>query len=190
MPPAKVAVVWQEEQSRLVVNMRRHGIHLAFRGNTIVAGSAIIDDAGMIEGCRHEAAGGMTDTAILVGVDMVGFLGCGETGVMTGRAVIHDAGMIEGGRQETRGHVTVAAVGVGRHMEVLFAGGGNPFMAGGTVIHDALMFEPGVGKRTSGYDIPSNPGWLECDWGWSSRPCRWRRYHCGRTHSYPRYRYD
>lgn len=132
------------------LNMGRHGIHLAFRGDTIVARSTIIDDAGMIEGCRYEAAGGMTDTAILVSVDMVGFLGCGETGVMTGRAVIHDAGMIESCRQETRGHVTITTVSVGRHMEVVFAGGGNPIMTGRTVIHDALVFEPGVGKGGRG----------------------------------------
>ena len=79
-------------------NMGWHGIHHACRRITIVAGSTIIDDAGMIKACRHEATGGMTDTAILIGVDMVGFLGCSETGVVTGRAVIHDAVMIEAGR--------------------------------------------------------------------------------------------
>lgn len=131
-------------------DMGRHGIRLAFRSNTIVTGSTIIDDSGMIEACRHEPAGGVTDAAILVGIDMVGFLGCGETGVMAGGAVIHDAGMIEGGRQETRGHVTITTVSVGRHMEVIFAGGGNPIMTGRTVIHDALVFEPGVGKGSRG----------------------------------------
>ena len=128
-------------------NMGRHGIHLTFRGNTIVAGSTIINDAGMIEGCRHEAAGGMTDATILVSVDMVGLFGCGETGVMTGHAVIHDAVMIEACRYKTRGHVTVATVSIGRHMEVGFAGGGNTIMTARTVIHDTLVLEPGVGKR-------------------------------------------
>ena len=131
-------------------NVIWHGIHHARRGNTIVAGSTIVDDASMIEGCRHEAAGGVTDPAILVSVDMTGFLGCGETGVMTGGAVIHDTGMIEGCRQETRSHVTVATVIVGRHMEVIFAGGGNTIMTGSAVIHDALVFEPGVGKGSRG----------------------------------------
>jgi len=131
-------------------NMSWHGIHHACRRISIVAGSTIVDDAGMIEGCRYEAAGVVTDPAVLVSVDMVGFLGCGETGFMTGGAVIHDTGMIEGSRQETRGHVTIATVSVGRHMEVGFAGGGNTIMAGRAVIHDALVFEPGIGKRSRG----------------------------------------
>lgn len=131
-------------------NVSWYGIHHACRRIPIVAGSAIVDDPGMIEGSRHEAAGGMADTAILVSVDMVGFLGCGETSIMTGGAVIYDADMIEGCRQETRGHVTIATVCIGRHMEVAFTGGGNPIMAGCTVIHDTLVFEPGIGKGGRG----------------------------------------
>ncbi len=131
-------------------NMGRHGIHHTRRRITIVAGSTIVDDAGMIEACRHEAAGSMTDTAILVGVDMIGFLGRGETSVMTGCAVIHDTGMIETCRQKTRGHVTVAAVTVGRYMKVALAGGGNTIMTIRTVIHDTLVFESGVGKGSRG----------------------------------------
>ena len=130
--------------------MSRYGVRHACRRITIVAGSTIIDDAGMIEGCRHEATGGMTDTAILIGVDMVDLLGGGETGIVTGRAIIYDAVMIEACRHKARSHVAVTAVGIGRYMEVVFAGGGVAIMTGSTVIHDALMFEPGVGKGARG----------------------------------------
>ena len=108
------------------------------RRSAIMTGSTIVNDAGMIESCRHEATGRMADTAVLIGIDMIDFFGCGKTGFMTGRAVIHDAGMIESCRQKTRGHVTVATVSVGRHMEIGFAGGGNPIMAGRAVIHAKL----------------------------------------------------
>ena len=130
--------------------MGRYSIHHACRRISIVAGSTIVDDAGMIEGCRYEATGIMTDPTVLVSVDMIGFLGCGETSVMTGGAVIHDAGVIEGSRQEARGYVTIAAVTVGRHMEVAFSGGSNTIMTACTVIHDALVLEPGVGKGSRG----------------------------------------
>ena len=130
--------------------MGRYGIHHTCRRITIVAGSAIVDDAGMIEGCRYEATGIVADTTVLVSVDMFGFLGCSETSVMTGGAVIHDAGMIEGSWQKARGYVIIAAVTVGRHVEVVLAGGSNTIMTGGTVIHDTLVLEPGVGKGGRG----------------------------------------
>lgn len=43
---------------------------LAGRGNTM-AGSTIVHNAGMIEGCRDEALRVMTDTAILIGINMI-----------------------------------------------------------------------------------------------------------------------
>ena len=46
-----------------------HGINLgilAKRGNTIMAGFAVINDTGMIESGSDEAASGMTDSAILI----------------------------------------------------------------------------------------------------------------------------
>ena len=61
-----------------------------------MAGSAVIDDAGMVEGCRDEADRGMADAAILVGGNVVGLFWRGEPGIVTGSAVIDDADMIEG----------------------------------------------------------------------------------------------
>lgn len=64
--------------------MRRYGVHHACCRIAIVTGSAVVNDTGMIEGGRYEGACVMADTAILVGLDMTGLLGCGETGAMTG----------------------------------------------------------------------------------------------------------
>ena len=111
-------------------NMGRYGIHHACRRITIMAGCAIVGDAGMIKRRRHETTGGMTDTTVLIGVDMIDFFGCSETGIMTGGAVVHDARMTKGRRFKTRGHVTVATVSVGRHMEIGFAGSANTIMTG------------------------------------------------------------
>ena len=127
-------------------NMRRHGIHHAFRRITIVAGYAIVNDARMIEGCRYEGTGSMADTAVLVSVDMVDFLGCRETSIVTGCAVIHYARVTKGRRLKTGGLVAVDTIVVGRHMEVVFSGGRNAVMAGRTVIDDTLVFKSGIGK--------------------------------------------
>lgn len=126
--------------------MRRHGIHHARRRIAVMAGRAIVDDAGMIEGCRDEAARVMADTAILIGHDMTGFLGCRETGAVTGRAVIHDARVTKARRFETSGLMAVDAIAVGRHMEVAFAGSSITVMTGCTVVDDTLVFKPCIGK--------------------------------------------
>jgi len=100
----------------------------------------------MIEGRWHEATGGMTDTAVLVSVDMACFLGCRETGIMAGHAVIRDTRVTKGCRLETGGLVTVAAVSVRRHVEVGFSGGGITIMTGRAVVHDILVIKLGTGK--------------------------------------------
>lgn len=128
-------------------NMGWQGIHHACRRIAIVTGRTIVDDASMIEGCRHEAARVMAYTTILIGRDMTGFLGCRETGAMTGRAVIHDARVAKARRFKTGGLMAVDAITVGRHMEVVFADSGITVMTGDTVVDDALVFKPGVGKR-------------------------------------------
>jgi len=42
-----------------------------------MAGRAIVHNAGVIEGCRDETTRAMTDTAILIGCNMIEFFGCG-----------------------------------------------------------------------------------------------------------------
>ena len=127
--------------------MSWHGIHHACRRISIVAGSTIVDDASMIEGCRDEAARVMAYTAILVGRDMTGILGCRETGVMTGRAVIRDTRVTKTRRFKAGGLMAVDAITVGRHMKVVFTDSGITVMTGDTVVDDALVFKVGVSKR-------------------------------------------
>jgi len=127
-------------------NMGRHGIHHTSRRITIVARNAIIRDAGMIESRWFEDARVMTDTAILTGRDMTGFLGYRETGVMTGRAVIHDARVTESRRLKAGGLMAVDAIAGGRYMEIGFPGSGSTVVAAHTVIQDSLVFEGGTGK--------------------------------------------
>ena len=64
--------------------MRRNRVYLALGGITIVAGLAVIADAGMVEGCRFEAARVMAHTAILGSRHVTGFFRCREPGSVTG----------------------------------------------------------------------------------------------------------
>ena len=116
--------------------------------NTIVAGSTIVDDAGVIESGREEAAGIVTDTTILVGWYMVERLAEGKRTVMTGPAVIDDADMTESGRDEAGRYVTLAAVSGGWHMvgRRHFARGGNPVVAGSTIAGNTRVIEPRARK--------------------------------------------
>jgi len=65
-------------------NVRRHGIHHALSRSAVMARSAIIRDAGVIESRRFEEARVMADTAILGSRDMADFFRCGKTGIVTG----------------------------------------------------------------------------------------------------------
>ena len=126
--------------------MVRHGVPLASRRITIVARNAIIGDAGMVESRRFEDARVMTDTAILIGRDMSGFLRRCKTSIVTGTAVIHYARVAEGCRLEAGGLVAVDAIAAGRYMEIGFPGSGSTVVATHTVIYDSLVFELGTGK--------------------------------------------
>lgn len=127
-------------------NMRRHGVHHACRRIAVVAGSAVVNDTGMIEGGRYEGARVMADAAILVGLDMTGFFGCGETGAMTGRAVICYARVTEARGLEAGGLVAVDAIAVGRHVEVALADGSIAVMTGCAIVDDTLVVKTGAGK--------------------------------------------
>jgi len=126
--------------------MVRHGIHHTSRRITIVARNAIIRDAGMIESRWFEDARVMTDTAILIGRDMIGFLRCGKPCIVTGTAVIHYARVTESRRLKAGGLVAVDAIAVGGHMEIVFSGRRSAIVTGHTVIGDALVFKRGTGK--------------------------------------------
>jgi hypothetical protein len=116
-------------------------------GITIVTGSAIIDDAGVIEGCRAEVIRVMADAAILIGVHVAVVFTRGEITIMAGPAVILDTQVIKGCGYKTGGLVAIDAIPVSRHMEVGFTGGGIAIMTRGTVTLDALVIKRGTGKR-------------------------------------------
>ena len=56
----------------------------------------------MIEGCRYESTGGMTNTTILVGHNMIGSFTGGEGSVMAGLTIIHNTNMIKRSRYKAR----------------------------------------------------------------------------------------
>ena len=65
-------------------NMGGYSIHHALRRSAIMARSAIIGDAGVIESRRFEDARVMADTAILGSRDMTGFFRRSKSGIVTG----------------------------------------------------------------------------------------------------------
>lgn len=52
-------------------NVCGDGIHLASRRITIMAGSTVVHDAGMVEGRRDETLRIVANTAILIGFNMI-----------------------------------------------------------------------------------------------------------------------
>jgi len=127
-------------------DMRGHRIDLAYRDETIVAGLAIIDDTSMVEGRGYKATRAMADPTILVGIDVIGLLGRGKTGVVTGRAIIDDTGVIEGRRYKSGGLVAVDAIAIGRYVVVVLALGEEAVVTGDTVVDDTLVVEVRIGK--------------------------------------------
>ena len=60
-----------------------------------MTGSAVVDYPGMIEGGRDKTIRIMTNSAVLVGRDMIARFGFGQTGVVTGSTVIDDADVVK-----------------------------------------------------------------------------------------------
>jgi len=127
-------------------NVGGYGIHHADRGSTIMTRDAIVDDTGMIEGCRAEVIGVMADAAILIGVHMAIVFSGGEIAIMTGLAVILDTLVIKGCGFKTRSLVAIDAITVSRHMVVVFSGGGAAIVTGRTVTLDSLVIKMSTGK--------------------------------------------
>lgn len=100
----------------------------------------------MIESRRSEGARVMTNTAVLIGRDMTGFLRRGKTSIVAGAAVVHYARVTEGCGLKTGGLVAVDAIAVSWHMEIGLSGCGRTIVAADTVIHDSLVLEGGSGK--------------------------------------------
>ncbi len=121
---------------------------LTFRGHTIMAGFAVINDTGMIEASADEATGCMTDATILVCWYMAVCFTYGIYTIMAGATVIHDANMIKGCWSKASGLVAVTAITVGWHMVRWrgFASGGYAIMTSCTAIHYACVIKFGTGK--------------------------------------------
>lgn len=64
--------------------MGRYGIHHALRRSAIMTRSAIVGDAGVIEGRRFEGVRVMAHATILGSRDMAGFFRPGKSGIVTG----------------------------------------------------------------------------------------------------------
>jgi len=111
-----------------------------------VARRTVVDDAGMIEHRRREAAGNVTDTAVLGGRDVADILLCHRSGTiiaMTFFAVINSAGMIKDSIGERNCVMALPAIGSGCRMGrvggVILAGGIGTVVAGGTIARDTHM---------------------------------------------------
>ena len=117
----------------------------AGRGNT-VTGGAVVDDAGVIEGCRRKGVGIMANTAVLDRLHVIDRFTLRKYIVVAGFAIVDDADVIERRRDESRGQVAGHAVIIGRYVVKMFAGGGSAVVTGCTVASDALVVEPGTGK--------------------------------------------
>jgi len=135
------------------LNMGGHCIQLTLRRIAIMTRSAIVRDAGMIEGRRFEGIGRVTDTTIVIGCDMTDFFRRGKTDIVTGCAIIHYAHMIKGCRQKPGGLMAVPAIIVSRHMvgRGSFSSGGCTIVARrtGIIDTDKLVIKPGTGKDLS-----------------------------------------
>jgi len=111
-----------------------------------VARRTVVNDAGMIEHRRREAAGNVTDTAVLSSRDVTEILPGHRSGTivtMTFFAVINPAGVIKDSVGERNGVMALPAIGSGCRMGrvggVILAGGIGTVMAGGTIARDTDM---------------------------------------------------
>ena len=113
-----------------------------------MAGTAIVDDAGVIEAGRQEARGLMTVAAVGVGWYMVLWFAGGKITVVTGSAVAGNSLVVKAGACKCCGVMTQGTILVGRDMAVGFAGGIGTVMAGPAVTGDAFMVEYRIGECT------------------------------------------
>lgn len=122
----------------------------AGRRDAIVTGRAVIDDTGVIEHRRRKGAGHVTDIAILVCRNVVGFgalADCDDT-IMAGIATItHHRGtvVINKGRRKNVGIVAYPAILSSRDMITRLAYRAGcikvSIMAGGTITRDTRVIE-------------------------------------------------
>lgn len=127
----------------------RYMIRRKSAGRNAMAGSAIVDDAGVIERGRDKGSRVMADATILIGREVITIFRRSKSGSMTGRAVVHDAYMIKRSRFKTGGYVTIDAVTVGRHMVIVLAARGCT-VTGSAIVHDVPVIEGGTREDRGG----------------------------------------
>jgi len=121
----------------------------AGRYYAIVAGCAVIDDAGMVEGSTGEAGGVVAGNAILGCRNMRYGLTSGPAhdvaAIMAGHAVVANALVIEDATGKASGGMANVATLSSGYVILRFAGGRHT-MAGLAIVEDARMIEPGSHK--------------------------------------------
>lgn len=118
--------------------------------NTVMAGLAVIHDAGMIECRRFEARSLVTHAAIVVGRHMVAVFSFGDNTIVTCRTVAYDSLVIEPGAGKGRGVMADGAVLRGGEMIHRLDGRDchRTVVARRAVINDARVTEHRGGKAT------------------------------------------
>ncbi len=113
-----------------------------------VTGRAVVDDPGMIEPCANEAAGRVTNTAVLIGRNVAGRFTDREHIIVARAAIIYDTCMTKACRDKACGNVTNIAILIGRHMVRWrrLASGRGAVVARRTTIDNTRVIEMGAGE--------------------------------------------
>ena len=111
------------------------------RHQAVVAGRAVIHNAGMIKHPSGKAAGLMADTAIFGGGHVVELLADGLCSIMTRGTVIHDTRVIKHRTNKGSSVMTDTTILAGGNVRCRFANGGRAIMAGRAVTTDSRMIE-------------------------------------------------
>jgi hypothetical protein len=119
----------------------------------------------MVKGGGYEATRTMTNTTILISIDMVHLFGCGETSTMAGRAVVNNTDVIEYCGLKSRSLVTVNAITVGWYVIISFSSCGRSIVAGYAIIGDALVLK--IGIRKNSWRVANRAIVSGCDVSWT-----------------------
>lgn len=118
------------------------------RGDSIMAGSAVIHDTTVVEGGTLECGSRVAGTTVLIRYQVRAVFTDSERTIMAGDTVIHDTSVIESAGDESCGLMTDAAVLIGRHMVRWWclAARDGAIVTGGATIDDVGMIETCTGE--------------------------------------------
>ena len=89
---------------------------LAFCCGTVMAGLAIINDAGVIECCTGKCSSSVAGTTVLIGCQMTTMFAGSKSTIMTGYTIADDASVIKCPGHKSGRLMTYAAVVISRYM--------------------------------------------------------------------------